>query len=291
MKLMITGASGFLGQAMVEAFKDGYRVQALGNRHAPGTMRSLDLRDAGAWHAELEAACPDIVIHCAAYRDPDFCEREQEETRRLNITPVRVLVDALPPDARLIFISTDYVFDGEHPPYHELDERRPINFYGQSKREAEDIALDRKNALVVRIPLLMGSGTNFAASGFIAKMITSLDAGNPTEWDHCTMRYPTDIRDVAAAVRFLLELDECSGVYHFSGRTGHTQYEWAHIVAAATGSDASLLVPVEHPSTRVALRPRNSHLATDRMDRLGWNQYTAFETVLEKILALRAAEK
>lgn len=287
MKVMVTGASGSLGQAVVEQFRENHRVMPFGHRHqANPETRALDLRDIAALRAELEAGAPDMVIHCAAYRDPDFCEMNQEEARRLNVTPVRAMTDVLPASARLIFISSDYVFDGQQPPYAEDAERRPINFYGQTKMEAEEIALERPSSVVLRIPLLMGCGPTFEESGFIAKMMQALEGNEPVMFDHLTMRYPTDIHDVAALLDFLVDR-QASGVFHWSGTEGKTQYDWAVELGAAINRSLSHVTPAPDGIKRDAYRPLDSHLAIDRARALGFDRQTPFLEVVRQIRALR----
>lgn len=286
-RILITGASGFLGRAVMDQLGGASKVIGLAHRHAAGGLWPVDLRDLSAFRAVVEEARPDVVVHCTAYRDPDFCETEQEETRRLNVAPVRALVDTLPLQARLVFVSTDYVFDGEHPPYREDDERRPVNFYGWSKKEGEDMVAERASSVILRIPLLMGCGETFAESGFIAKMARAIADGDDMELDDCTMRYPTDIRDVAAAIAFLLERD-ASGVYHCSGRRGQTQYQWARELAERMKADADRIRPVAAPSARKAFRPTHSRLATDRIRSLGFERCTDFREVADRVLEMRA---
>ncbi len=285
--LLVTGASGFLGRAVMERFSAEHRVIGVGFRHAQEGVRSVDIRDGRAFRNVLEEVRPDTVIHCAAYRDPDFCEREQEEARRLNVAPVRTLVDTLPAESRLVFISTDYVFDGNQPPYREADERRPINVYGQSKVEAEDLARERASSLIVRIPLLMGYGPSFEESGFIAKTAQVIAGREPAELDNRTMRFPTDIRDVAEVVYFLLHRN-AAGVYHYAGPRGQTQYRWALELADIMGVDASPLCPVTMPPARIAARPADSQLAMEKIRELGFDRSTDFKEVAGWVLAMQS---
>ncbi len=284
-RIMITGASGFLGRAIVKRLRDEGTVTALGFRHAAGPVRAVDVRDGDAFGEVLAQADPDVVVHCAAYRDPDFCETEREETRRLNVAPVQTLANRLRADAKLVFISTDYVFAGDQPPYREDDERRPVNFYGQSKKEAEDAAAERASSIILRIPLLMGFGPTFAESGFIAKTAQALNEGRAMELDDRTMRFPTDIRDVAEAVAFLLSRD-VSGTYHLSGPRGQSQYRWALELADYMGIESGSVHPVSTLAGRKARRPADSQLAVDRIRALGYDRFTDFKEVAGAVLAL-----
>lgn len=270
----------------MQRFSAEAEVVGVGRRHARGTLRTADLRDARAFTSLLDDVRPDVVIHCAAYRDPDFCETEQEETRRLNVHPVRTLTENLGSDSRLIHIGTDYVFDGEHPPYAEQAKRCPINFYGQSKLEAEDIALEREGTLILRIPLLIGRGPSFSESGYIAKTIQAIEQGEALELDDRTMRFPTDIADVAEVIAFLLHRDAV-GVYHYSAVRGQTPYQWARELADLAGLRKDHIRPTKEPVFRAAIRPANSQLAVDRVRTLGFDRFTDFREVAGRVLALR----
>lgn len=280
-RLLLTGASGFLGQALLPQLRSTYDVVGLGHTHVTGPLRALDVRDGDAFRAMLAEVQPDVVVHSAAYRDPDFCEGHPEEAYALNTQPLQTLHECLPERARVLLISTDYVFDGNHSPYTEDDPPQPINEYGRTKRAAEDIVLKRRSGLVLRIPLLMGYGVDFESSGFIAKMIVALRQDNALEWDDQTMRFPTDIRDVAAVVDFLLAGDH-AGVFHFSGPRGQTQFGWAKELAAMMDLPTDKLKPVI--LNRIAARPHNSHLAMKRLKQRSFVPATDFREVAGVIL-------
>ncbi len=125
-KCLVTGASGLLGREVSSRLAGAYDVVRQAFAHAGPGMVTLDLRNAAElWEYVDEELRPDVVVHCAAYRDPDFCEQHPQEMRRLNVDPVRELCEMLRPDCRLVFVSSDYVFDGEHPPYREDSLRDP----------------------------------------------------------------------------------------------------------------------------------------------------------------------
>ena len=288
MRIMLTGASGYLGRVLWARLAQEHEVTALGFAQAGPAMASVDVRDAAAFAAVVRRTGPELVIHCAAYRDPDACGRDAVETRRLNVQPVRTLMDTLPAAASVFLISSDYVFDGERAPYREGDARRPVNVYGQSKLEAEDVVLERDSSLVLRMPLLIGPGPSFASSGLIAKLAQALLDGTPREVDDEGVRFPTDIRDVAEAVAFLLA-QRATGVFHYSSSVGRSQYAWACRLADRMGRDAGVFVPVHAPQGRVARRPHDCQLDTTRIRALGFRRETPFEAVADQVLALRAS--
>jgi dTDP-4-dehydrorhamnose reductase len=284
MRCLITGATGFLGREVVRCFSRAHETVGVGRERGGPDILKTDLRDESAWRGVLVRIRPDLVIHCAAYRDPDFCEDHPEETRRLNVDPVRVLAETLPSSARLVLISTDYVFDGEHPPYREESPRRPLNVYGRSKADAEDLVLARAHSLVLRIPLLAGAGANLASSGFIAQLIQPLQTLQPMELDDVLIRVPTWTRDVAEALVFLADRG-AEGVFHMSALRGLTRYGWTVEIARRLGKPTDHLKPSRDVVARKAARPRDATLSTAKLRSMGYNRFTDFPDVVRHVLS------
>lgn len=279
MNVLLTGATGFLGRAVGARLARDHTVTGWGHAHAAATAR-VDLRDPDAVRAALDAAPFDAVIHAAAYRDPDFCEAHPDETGRLNVGATRTLCEALPPFTRLIFISTDYVFDGEHPPYTETSPRGPIQEYGRSKQRAEDLVHTRPGSLIVRMPLLVGAGADFAASGFLAQIVAQhLRRAEPHACDDVLVRYPTWIEDVAEALAFLLERGT-AGVIHMSGAEALTRFDAVRAAAQVLGLPCDHIQPSTAVVTRAAPRPRDSALSTAALRALGFTRFTPFADVV-----------
>lgn len=284
MTTLVTGASGFLGREIVARLRPTRPVTAIGHAHAGTGQIALDLRDADALRGFLRKAAPECVVHCAAYRDPDFCEEHPVETERLNVAPVRVMCETLPPACRFVQISTDYVFDGETPPYGESSARRPINVYGESKAAAEDRVLRREGSLVLRMPLLVGAGPDWAGSGWIAQLHGQLANPAPQEADHSALRFPTWIGDVAEAVVFLLDRGE-TGVFHVSSSEPLTRYESLLRIARIAGLPAAHLRPSSSPVRQKARRPRDSRLDTSALRALGFREPAPFDRVVLEVLS------
>lgn len=280
--IWITGATGFLGTALIHKFAAFGRVVGTGFVHDPG---GVDLRDADAVGRHLDQIQPHLVIHAAAYRDPDYCEQHPEETRRLNVDPVRVLAARLSPASQLVLISTDYVFDGEAPPYDEDRPRQPLNVYGRSKVEAEDLALARAHSLVVRIPLLIGVEPAYRGpAGFVLQLVRLVLDPNPADVDDLLVRYPTWTADVAEAIAHLW-LRDAEGVFHVSAPIGRTRYAWARETARVLGRSAAHLRPSQIPARHPARRPRDAGLATEKLQATGFHGFTDFEPVVRRVLA------
>jgi len=283
MKTLLTGASGFLGGAIMRRLQGEHEVTGLCHQAEGTGLQPCDLRDRDAFAEALRTHAPQVVVHSAAYREPDFCEEHPEENTRLNVEPVRTLCEALSPDVHLIAISTDYVFDGTNPPYDEDDERHALSEYGRSKIAAEDIVRPRAQSLVVRIPVLVGAGPTLATSGYIGQLVATARDKRPVEQDHTFIRHPTWIEDVADAIAFLIR-QRAQGVIHYSGARGATRYESALEVAEILGEGADHISPSATPVVRKAGRPRNAHLATGKIESLGYTRFTDFADVVREVV-------
>ena len=258
MRIVLTGAGGQLGSDL---------CRMLANE----TVIPKDLPDFDLTRQEIEAqiydAKPDVVIHAGAYTNVDGAELTPELAMAVNRDgTARVARAAARSGARLIYVSTDYVFDGTATaPYAEQDAPNPINTYGLSKRLGEQAVLaSGVNALVVRTAWLYGHhGKNFVKSIMsAARREPALRVVNDQRG--C----PTFAEDLASALIALMAKD-VGGVIHVTNRGSCTWHEFAEAIVREMG----LAVPVVPISTeeagRVAKRPRFSVLSQDRSMSLG----------------------
>lgn len=271
---LITGATGLLGHAIANRLKPMGETLRAGLRPSAISDVCLDLRDPEELRKMLLKEKPDVVVHCAAYRDPDVCEEHPDETARLNVAPVRVMAGALSSEARLIYISTDYVFDGRNPPYGEDDVRSPLQTYGKTKAAGEVMAMEHPNALILRVPLLIGRAPR-GEIGFAGQLLQLARAEQPTVVDDVLMRCPTWVEDVAEAVAWCIESDQ-SGVLHYAAERVMTRYAWAVEACALLGVSADHLAPSRTVVPRKAERPVDATLSTGRIRALGFNRFTDF---------------
>ncbi len=254
--ILLTGATGFLGSEVLRAAGFGVRVVPVSGRVMPAGGLCVDLRDGEAVGRMMAEVRPDAVIHCAAVRDPDVCEAAPEESARLNVGAVGSLLRGLAPESRFVFVSTDYVFDGGHPPYAEGDAVGPVNVYGRQKVEAEALVRGHANHLIVRIPVLVGEAEN----GFLQQMLREVRSGEEREVDDVLVRHPLWTRDAARALWWLLE-EGREGLWHVSSRRGGTRYALTRRVADWLGVEAVHLRPSTALVPRRALRPLDSALS------------------------------
>ena len=168
----------------------------------------------------------------------------------------------------MLFVSSDYVFDGTRPPYQPGDAVCPVNAYGRHKAESEALMRAGAENLVVRIPVLVGPDPA-GVRGFLTQMIDDVRAGQPVTVDNVLVRCPTHIADVAATFRFLIERGS-SGVWHCSSPFAGTRYALTLEVARALGLDAAHIQPSAGVIPRPARRPVDASLDASALRAAGF---------------------
>jgi len=293
--ILVTGASGLLGRAILAAFRSdaaAWRVCGAGFSRAREGLVRLDLCDPVAVEACLESLRPRVVIHSAAERRPDVSERDPEATRRLNVeATARLARWCAAHGAWLLYLSTDYVFDGARPPYGVDAPTGPLNAYGRSKLAGEHaVRSETADAAVLRVPILYGPCESLAESsvtGIVPALLRATPAA-PVRLDHWAVRYPTHTADIASVIcqmtRRRLAGHPLAGVFHASGNEPHTKYTLGLLMARILGVAAAAVRPDDAPAPG-APRPQDAHLDTSRLDALGITARTPLEPALREILA------
>jgi dTDP-4-dehydrorhamnose reductase len=238
-KLLVTGASGFLGGHVCAAATEEWQVYGTVWRHPvvlPGSrVLRVDVTDFAALKQVFQTLRPDAVIHLAAQSQPNACQRDPQGTHAINVTAAGD-VAGLCSDRAIpcVLTSTDLVFDGQHAPYRETDAVAPVNVYGEQKVAAEQAMLQRYPATVVcRMPLMFGTAQPPAQS-FIQSFIATLQAGE--ELSLFMDEFRTPVSGPTAAQGLLLALDlardqRLQGTLHLGGKTRISRYEFGRLMA------------------------------------------------------------
>ena len=252
-RLLVTGYGGFVAGSVVwQALRSGqWDVYALSLLETPQERdrfhcRQFDLCDAAALEAAFAEIAPAAVIHAAALADIDFCQSNQEAARRVNVGVTAHLAQLCRRSgAKLIVCSTDSVFDGLKGMYTEEDLPRALNFYAETKVEAEQLVRETvPNGVVTRLGLVMGLPVLGAGNSFLARMQQSLERGEQVKFPANEVRTPVDVITLGAA---LLEIagNTFTGTIHLAGSTRINRCQMACFLAKRLGYRPELIVATD----------------------------------------------
>jgi S-adenosylmethionine synthetase len=300
MKILLTGASGLLGRALMPhllplAGESGVLIGTARSRIAPG-LQTLDLTDNPALRRAFAAWAPDLIVHAAAERRPDVVDRDPEASARLNVGATDLLARlAAARSARFIYISTDYVFDGSSPPYATDARPSPLNAYGRMKRAGEEAvqsayaASGVQDYAILRIPILYGRVEHLAESP-VTELAVRLMDGQPLKVEDWATRYPAHADDVARAVAIIAgsichsEPPSLGGIFHFAGQESMSKYGMALVISHELGLPSGCVQPDPNPPPG-APRPKDCQLDPTRLQSLGFLPRIAFADGIRQVLA------
>ncbi|MEA3406734.1 MAG: dTDP-4-dehydrorhamnose reductase [Chloroflexota bacterium] len=233
MRVVVTGSTGQLGSAL-RRMLDGHAVLGL-------VRPQHDITDMIAIDAAIQDFGPDVVVHTAAMTDVDGCERDPQMARRVNVLGTRnVAVAAHRAGAKMVYISTDYVFDGRKPePYWEYDDVNPLSVYGRTKWLGEEVVrhlLSRH--YIVRTAWLYGEGAN----NFVGTVLRLAEEHESLGMVTDEVGSPTFALDLAGAIARLVETP-AYGTYHLCNAGTCSRYQWAREILDLAGYERVRLVP------------------------------------------------
>ncbi len=271
MRIVVTGASGRLGSEVFDRLRRdgrhevfGWSGTTTGTRNEP-SLRPVDLGDVPALAEALEEADPEAVIHAGALSSAEAVRRDPARAHSVNVEATRRLAAwASARGRRLVFTSTDLVFDGSKSWNREDDPARPILAYGHSKLEAESHVLRVPRGLVARLSLLFGR-TRSGIPDFFALAIDALGRGENRSFFEDEFRTPMHYRTAADILARLVDSDE-GGIIHVGGRERLSRFELMRRAAIASGIDPDLIRPDRQADADLPEpRPADASLDTSRL--------------------------
>lgn len=261
MKVLVTGANGQLGYDVVKRLEEN-KIQYLGI-----DKDTVDITNENQVKKIINDYKPDTVIHCAAYTAVDKAEDEKEICHAINVLGTRYIAEACKKNnAKMVYISTDYVFDGEgEEPFKETDKPNPINYYGQTKYEGElEVQKLLEAFFIVRISWVFGiNGNNFVKT--MLKLAETRDEINVVADQ---VGSPTYTYDLARLLVEMINTDKY-GIYHATNEGYCSWYEFACEIFKQAGVDVKInAIKTEDYPTK-AKRPKNSRLLKIPQTELG----------------------
>jgi dTDP-4-dehydrorhamnose reductase len=292
--LLVTGASGLLGASTVlQAKASGQPVAGLCHRHllhVPDLPTyAVDLTDRRRTRDLIASLHPTQIIHSAAATNVDWCEEHPEEAEKINCDASSFLAElAEELHARMVYISTDSVFDGARGLYLETEPPAPLNAYARSKMQGEQAVLQKNpSALLVRVNLY---GWNVQDKLSLAEWILEqLIAGKQVQGFTDIYFTPLLANDLADILLCMLE-HGLSGLYHVVGSERVSKFEFAQRLAAVFGFEQKLVAPVRVVESGLrAARPPDISLRTDKICRALGRAMPDVEAGLRRFRSLRDA--
>lgn len=264
-EVLITGASGLLGSALMGKF--GFSrsvVGTFGSRPRPGLV-PLDVTDPAAVERLVEEARPAIIVHAAAQANVDGCEINRNEAYRANVIGTENVARAAARiGALMVFFSSDYVFDGEAGPYSEGDPPGPVNYYGWTKLQGERAVIESEaDSILVRTSSVFGPDPE--GRNFLVRLVNALGRGEPFKVPGDQYSTPTLADNLAEAVVELVR-SRHTGIYHVAGTDWLSRHTLALMAARLFGMDQELIVPVSSDELgQPATRPLRAGLKVDKV--------------------------
>lgn len=267
MRVLVTGAGGQLGYDVVRKLRES-NIECLGTK-----SNEIDITNEVQTKECITNYKPDVVVHCAAYTAVDRAENERQLCYEVNVLGTRYVAEACKEiNAKMVYISTDYVFDGEGDhPFEVKDKPNPVNYYGQTKYEGElEVQKQLEKHFIVRISWVFGKNGN----NFVQTMLKLGKERDEISVVADQIGSPTYTYDLAKVVNELI-FTEKYGTYHATNEGFCSWYEFACEIFTQTGISINVnpILTEDYPTN--AKRPLNSRLSKNlkehlNQDMLSW---------------------
>lgn len=275
MKVLVTGSTGMLGKELINVLKDEYEVKGV-------SSKDFDIRNLNETIEGIKEFNPEVVIHTAAFTDVDGSEHKKDLAYKVNSIGTRnVAVACNITNSSLLYISTDYVFDGKKgSPYYEYDKPNPINVYGKTKYLGEVYVRDLLNKFyIVRTSWLYGP----YGSNFVDTMLQLAENKDEIKVVDDQVGSPTYTLDLSLAIKKLIK-EPRYGIYHLTNSGHCSWYEFAKQIFKEMNLDVKLTPIKTEESGRPAKRPKFSVLKNYNWEVEGFKKLRHYKDALKNYL-------
>ena len=262
--IFLTGGGGFLGGNILRDVSSKINVIAVDTQKTVINRENIscvvmDLTDTSSLFDILNKSKPDVIIHTAAISDIDFCEANQDIAKKVNVDVTKALVDYCSAnDMKMIYFSSDSVFDGKKGGYKAEDKPEPLQYYGRTKVIGEQYVTNNlRKWNIIRPSLIMGLPIHDFGNSFLWRMIKDMKADKAVAFPQEEIRSPVDAVTLSNAVLELADSD-INGIFHLSGNTRLSRYDMAKRICRYMKYNEDLVVPKKPVvATGRAARPSN----------------------------------
>lgn len=269
-RVIVTGANGQLGRGINEILNQRMDVTIINADISETTAYcpiKLDIANPVAVMNLVRDIQPEFIINCAAHTAVDLCETDQENAYRINaVGPKNLAVAAEALDAKLIHISTDYVFDGNSStPYTEEDIPNPITVYGKTKLQGEEFVKSScEKYFIIRTAWLYGEGKNF-----VKTMLNLAEKNEPIRVVNDQFGCPTSVLELTRAINYLMDTT-LYGTYHGVCQGVTTWYDFAKEIFRLAEKDVQVIPVTSEEYKTAAQRPKYSVLEDRKLMQMGY---------------------
>jgi len=278
-KILVIGASGLLGSKLFEKLSEDFMIVGTYSKNRSGGLYYYDMTDMTS--KIFDEVKPDIVIHAAGMTNVDSCEKNKEKAYKINVEGTKnIIYGCKLNESKLIYISTDFLFDGRKGNYDEMDKPNPLNYYARTKLKAENLIRDSGlDYIIARVAALYGARDN---EKFVNWCINQLRKEEYITLVADHTKTPTFVDDIAEALRVLIMKNK-QGTYNIAGSESISPFSMGVKIAEVFGFDKKYLKPItSHRFVQKAQRPKNTSLNIGKLEKEGI-QMSGFAEGLKKM--------
>ena len=256
-RILITGSNGYIGSNLEDYLQNSWQIYTTDlTESKKANFFPADISVFKSISKVIETSCPDVIVHTAGMSSLAKCEESWDLAERINVIGTKNIIRAINkfnPKIKLVFLSSDYVFDGERGNYSEKDIPKPKTIYGKNKLKSErDISKNLENYIIIRSANVYGRGGNF-----FNFLVRNLEESKPEKYFSNSFYTPTYIDYLLEAIKKLIEKN-FKGLIHIVGKERTSRYSFALETAKAFGKSPSLVI--ESKQSEASLLSKDSSL-------------------------------